>query len=233
MLRTQIITIMLCGFAVMMQACSCSPIAPFMQSIEQEDIIFQAEVLEEIELPLDEIRAKIRENIARENQIDENSIPLPPPYLGLKSISKLKVTRWFQNELQSDTIFYQNSDGNSCNRSIARQVGKTLIIKARLKELSFYKLNLSELQELIPQSTKWVLVKGKECDTEHLLIDAGKVTGTITKSAVYKYLLKARKLPEDAHEARKHLRQKMLVENKLQRMTYRKFLRLIKRNVFR
>lgn len=90
-------------------ACSCSN-APetFTSNIKANHIIFRGTVLEQIDIP----------NAS-------NSMLI---YHGL---TKIKVIQWYQNRMQSDTIYYANGQGAMCTNSLETlKLGEQVVIKA-------------------------------------------------------------------------------------------------------
>jgi len=102
-------------------ACSCANVPDnFAKNIQANHVVLSAIVIEQIEF----------DNL-------EKSLVFA------KSLTKLKVTHWYQNSMYADTIYYVNGEGAACGSSIAyANIGEELVIKAR-KELNFIQSNFT------------------------------------------------------------------------------------------
>jgi len=146
--------------------CSCINVPEsFSENIKANQIIFMGTVLEQIEI-----------------QNDSNLLML---YHG---VTKIKVTKWYQNRMKSDTIFYANGQGSMCISSIEHlKEGDQVIIKS-VKEsiydpsLEFYP-NVDKKLLRFMESYKHKSIVGYEiCDVGLLKVKEQKVTGNITKN---------------------------------------------------
>lgn len=147
-------------------ACSCSN-APetFTANIRANQIIFRGTILEQIEIP----------NAS-------NSMLI---YHGL---TKIKVVQWYQNRMQSDTIYYANGQGAMCTNSLEKvMVGEQVVIKA-VKEnihdpsLEVYSDRDDTLIQFMKNFENKPTVGYGICDVSVLKVVNQMVIGNITKN---------------------------------------------------
>ncbi len=151
----------------MSASCGYAP-KTFMENIRADHIIFLGTVLEHIETPK-----------------NSNYILL------CKSLTKIKVDRWYQNRMKSDTIYYSNGNGNIFE-SIANFKGKDqLIIKAVRKHFydpsEGYFLNPStETLQFIADYRNKPTIEYTLCDESVLRVNDQMVIGNITKNYLHR-----------------------------------------------
>lgn len=110
-----------------LKACSCTNVPKaFDENIKANQVIFHGTVIEQITIPKDSNHFR--------------------HYHGL---TKIKVHKWYQNQMQADTIYYANGQDAMCICSLEYlEKGEQIIIKAlreRIYDLSFeYYTNLDK-----------------------------------------------------------------------------------------
>lgn len=153
-------------------ACQCvESNTHFTEEIVSWHIIFAATVVEHVEISSDSSY-----------------------YTRYNSLTKLKVDTWYQNKLDSDTIFYANGNGASCDSAISfLNVGDRVVLKA-YNVTVFYPIHT-----LMPKEGRVNLdflgilkenpiVGYHICDEGILEIKNSMVHGNITHNSLYRNL---------------------------------------------
>ncbi len=148
--------------------CSCSNVpSSFMEHIRADHIIFSATVLKQIRF--------------------QNQDKVLMSYHG---VTQLKVDKWYQNKMISDTIYYANGSGASCDYSMeGLEKGQRILlktIKASLDNLSFpfYKNLDQQLVQAINYYNNKPIVAYGICDVSFLFFEQNYICGNITKNYV-------------------------------------------------
>lgn len=148
------------------KACSCTNVPKtFSKNIKANHIIFFGTVLEQIEI-----------------KNDSNYL------MSYHGLTKIKVNKWYQNQMKSDTIYYANGQGSMCINSLEHlKIGDQVIIKSiqgsiQDPSLEFHADPDKELINLLEFYKEKPIVGYGICDVSLLKIQNQMVTGNITKN---------------------------------------------------
>jgi len=146
-------------------ACSCSNVPEtFAQHIKANHIILKATVVKQIPIPL-----------------DSNSVFI------YQSLTQLEVQHWYQNQMESDTIYYANGQGAMCTSSIAHlSIGSMIIVKAQREYLhdhsKLYGYPDSNYSRFVKDYHQNPIVGYSICDLSLLHVEENQVIGPTTKN---------------------------------------------------
>lgn len=212
-MKSLILTCLILCLSHTIHSCSCiNPPRIFVKNVKADHIILAGVVLEHLTIPPDSSGLMI-----------------------YHSITKLKVSKWYQNKIKSDTIYYANGMGSMCTNSIeGMKIGSHLIIKAkrvRLDTPSTYQKNKNlKSKQFFEKFSKAPIIGYGICDTSILSTDEKTVTGNITKnysSRKWKKISMIRKINKKWGDS---LRRKWInQEQAFQEIEIEKFNRLMER----
>lgn len=152
-------------------ACECSnPPESFGVNVRANHIILSGTILEQIEVP---------------EEISD--------FYSYKGLTVIKVNKWYQNKMESDTIYYANGKGHTCISSVGGlKEGGQVIIKAieedipYLKMLHYYSYTDKKLIQFKEKIKNRPVVGYSICDVSVLKVKDQMVIGNITKNYLYK-----------------------------------------------
>ncbi len=194
-------------------ACTCSNSpGTFIKYINKNNVIFAAEVIEQIDLP------------------DSGH-----QYLTYYSITKLAVFNWYQNKMESDTIYYANGSGGMCYQSIRDyKPGEKLIIKSDKSPfpagLRYGQTSNSQLDSFIGEFSGKPSIEYHICDESILRYNNNKVVGNISINYNSRKRERERFLEKISKKwAEKLFEKRFKKPQKLQKMSRKRFDRIMNR----
>ncbi len=207
-----LLVIVVC-FALPVCSCSCINLPKtFTKSILPNEIIFSGIILEHIVVPNDSDHLLL--------------------YHGL---TKIMVTKWYQNEMESDTVYFANGMSSMCITSIERlDIGDHMVFKTQREQLDEVCEFIGRIDEkckrFVEAYSLFPIVANGICDVNIVKIEQDKVVGNITKNYQARKWRFRRFVTKISQAWGDKVKGKILRgERKIQSMTIDEFDRLMRR----
>ncbi len=196
-------------------ACECSyPPESFDEYVRANHIIFSGTVLEQIEIP---------------KGIND--------FYSYNGLTVIKVDKWYQNQMESDTIYYANGQGHTCISSVRYlKGGEQVIIKATeeyipyLELTQYYSYTDKKLLQFKEKMKNRPVVGYTICDVGILKVKNEMVVGNITKNYLYKSWRQANRVRKISKKWAEKIESKYRnIVPKYQKWGLKRFSRLMRR----